>query len=235
MTREELKYAALLLGTIGGLCALFLLRSMVTMMMVIGFGLFFIFIEALSLSYAVYKDHKGEPIMEAIGAIAKLTFITMVAAATLTTTYESTQAYMASHLETILPQIMPEATNFRPVIGGSGEVVYYEAYDDAGKLVGYAFFVKKEGFKGPILIAGAIDLDYKVTAIKVVRQQETAGLGARIREPGFQHQFIGASVEDLHLSPEGKIDAITGATISSQAVTDAMRNKIENIQLEVEK
>ena len=233
MAKEKLKYVALLLGIIGALCILILILPLVTVTMILGVGLILIIIEVLPLSYTLYKEHKGEPILNALGTVARLTLIAMVASGALSTTYESTQAYMAANLDLILPRIMPDATQFTPVMGGDDEPVYYEAYDDEGKLVGYAFFVVKEGSQGPILLAGAIDLDYNVIAIKVVRHSETPGLGARIKESAFQNQFLGLTTGELHLSPEGKIDAITGATVSSQAVVDAMRNKIGEIQLEV--
>ena len=232
MVKEELKYVALLLGIIGSLFALILIIPLVTLTTILGIGILLIVIEAVPVSYILYRKHKGEPIVNTLGALAKLTLIAMVAAGTLSTTYESTQAYMAANLDMVLPRVMPDAAAFTPV-GGEEDPIYYEAYDDAGNLVGYAFFVVKEGSQGPILLAGAIDLDYNVIAITVVRHSETPGLGAKIKETAFQSQLIGLSTGDLYLSPEGKVDAITGATISSTAVVDAMRNKIEEIQLEV--
>ena len=52
---------------------------------------------------------------------------------------------------------------------------------------------------------------------------ETPGLGARIEEEEFLDQFIG--------KPE-KIDAITGATISSTAVIDTVEELISSINIE---
>lgn len=232
MVKEELKYVALVLGIIGAMFTLILILPMITVTTVLGIGILLIVIEAIPVSYILYRKHKGEPIVNALGALAKLTLIAMVAAGALSTTYETTQAYMAANLDMVLPRVMPDAADFTPV-GGEEEPIYYEAYDDAGNLIGYAFFVVKEGSQGPILLAGAIDLDYNVIAMKVVRHSETPGLGAKIKETSFQSQLIGLSTGDLYLSPEGKVDAITGATISSTAVVDAMRNKIEDIQLEV--
>ncbi len=232
MVTEDLKYVALLLGTIGALFTLILIIPLVTLTTILGVGILLIVIEAVPISYALYRKHKGESIVNTLGALAKLTLIAMVAAGALSTTYESTQAYMAANLEMVLPRVMPDAAAFTPV-GGEEGPTYYEAYDDAGNLIGYAFFVEKEGCQGPILLAGAIDLDYNVIAITVVRHSETPGLGAKIKETAFQSQLIGLSTGNLYLSPEGKVDAITGATISSTAVVDAMRNKIEEIQLEV--
>jgi electron transport complex protein RnfG len=65
----------------------------------------------------------------------------------------------------------------------------------------------------------------------VLRHEETPGLGARITTPAFQNQFDGAPVQQLALrSGGGSIDAITGATVSSQAVVTALNSKINQIR-----
>jgi electron transport complex protein RnfG len=76
---------------------------------------------------------------------------------------------------------------------------------------------------------GIVDLAYKVVAIDVERIPGTEVLNPLIEEPEFENEFVGLSVEELYLSPEGKVDAVTGATISSDAVTDTVREKIEEI------
>jgi hypothetical protein len=50
-----------------------------------------------------------------------------------------------------------------------------------------------------------------------------------VTEPGFEKQFIGLTVEEVNLSPDGKIDAITDATLSSTWITDGIRQKVQEI------
>jgi uncharacterized protein with FMN-binding domain len=50
-----------------------------------------------------------------------------------------------------------------------------------------------------------------------------------VTEPGFEKQFIGLMVDEVNLSPDGKIDAITDATLSSTWITDGIRQKVEEI------
>jgi hypothetical protein len=50
-----------------------------------------------------------------------------------------------------------------------------------------------------------------------------------VTEPGFENRFIGLTVEEVNLSPDGKIDAITDATLSSTWITDGIRGKVEEI------
>jgi hypothetical protein len=50
-----------------------------------------------------------------------------------------------------------------------------------------------------------------------------------VTEPGFEKQFVGLMVEEVNLSPDGKIDAITDATLSSTWITDGIRDKVKEI------
>ena len=50
-----------------------------------------------------------------------------------------------------------------------------------------------------------------------------------VTEPDFEKQFIGLMVEEVNLSPDGKIDAITDATLSSTWITDGIRQKVQEI------
>ena len=126
-------------------------------------------------------------------------------------------------------RLLPEAADFKAVVKDE-KVIYYEAYDETGLLIGYAFVTKAYGPSDRLEVVGIVDLDYKVAAIDVEPLPEHPHLfNPQIREPEFEDQFVGLSVEELYLSPEGKIDAVTGATLSSEAVTEAVREKIEEI------
>ncbi|MBM3709310.1 MAG: FMN-binding protein [Actinobacteria bacterium] len=73
-----------------------------------------------------------------------------------------------------------------------------------------------------------MDSNYQIKGISILSNTETPGLGTRITEISFTDQFKGLGLEDISLSKDGgKIDAITGATISSRAVTNAVRDEIE--------
>lgn len=79
------------------------------------------------------------------------------------------------------------------------------------------------GFQGPISLVVALDGE-TITGFKVVSQEETPGLGARITEVEFQRSFIGKRVsEGITMSKSGsagpsEFDAITGATETSRAL-----------------
>ncbi len=130
-------------------------------------------------------------------------------------------------IKTILEQVVPGATEFKPVTDDEEEIIYYEAYDEEGKQRGYGFIFTGQGMWGEIRYAAGIDQEYKLTGMTVLDQSETPGLGARIEEPWFKEQFQGLKAEEIELKKfGGKIDTITGATTTSKAVVDAMKNEM---------
>jgi electron transport complex protein RnfG len=100
----------------------------------------------------------------------------------------------------------------------------YTIYSDGDKL-GYAFLAVGKGYGGDINILVGLENETTVKGIEIVSQEETPGLGSRITKPSFTDQFAGVAINDVALSRDGgKIDAITGSTISSSAVVDAVRD-----------
>lgn len=89
---------------------------------------------------------------------------------------------------------------------------------------GYAFEVTPGGFDNTITMMVGVDKDGKVLGISVVSHTETAGLGA-VAAAGtpageaFRSQFVGVSGSAAVSKDGGELDAITGATITSRAVT----------------
>ena len=82
-----------------------------------------------------------------------------------------------------------------------------------------------------------LSLDYlKLKGIKVLEQNETPGLGNRIKEPQFEDQFKGLEITPKveyikYRKPEkpNQIQAITGATISSDAVAKNINNAVAKV------
>jgi len=166
--------------------------------------------------------------------LLKLVVLSVVAAAVLGAIYIPTQVqlkiYQQEQKELALVDVMPLADHFDPVKSGE-EILFYRALDADNNLVGYSFFHDQSGSQGMITLAGGIDTEYKVTGIKIMSHAETPGLGAKITELAFTDQFIGVAQSDLMLSKnDGAIDAITGATVSSQAVIDGIQAKIMEIK-----
>ena len=137
-------------------------------------------------------------------------------------------------------RLLPQIAQMKQLVG-DGEIVCWEAYDESGELIGYAF--AKDIPEAVADIPGTEDMDkYQVFGIIDPKEYRIINLDIAIHpdmvkepwtmdvtEPGFEKQFIGLMVEEVNLSPDGKIDAITDATLSSTWITDGIRGKVEEI------
>ncbi len=126
-----------------------------------------------------------------------------------------------------LQAVFPGADAFTPAVRNGAR--YFEARAH-GALAGYCLIVNTRGYCSTVSMAVGITPDGTITGLQVLSQQETPGLGTRItevrpgdREPWFTRQFRGRRGDQLRLHD---IDAITGATITSRAVTEGLRHSI---------
>lgn len=88
-----------------------------------------------------------------------------------------------------------------------------------------------EGYGGDIQISVGIKSDGTVTGIEILSIGETAGLGMNANTPEFKAQYAGKAVDAFVVtktgaSAENEIDAISGATITSNAVTNAVNSAV---------
>ncbi len=93
--------------------------------------------------------------------------------------------------------------------------------------------VAPTGFDGEITMMVGIDASGKVLGVKIISHTETAGLGAvaaadNDKGEAFRSQFVG---KDSALSVGADIDAMTGATITSKAVTQGVSDAIAAVKL----
>ena len=113
---------------------------------------------------------------------------------------------------------------------GEGAVVdIFPAYKN-GELWAVAFEMVGKGYGGDIGVIVGIDVDSgKLLGIGVTTNKETPGLGARIKEKGFRNGFEGLPVsgEARVKADGGTVDAVSGATISSRGVCEAVTRAFE--------
>jgi len=153
--------------------------------------------------------------------------------ATKTTPATTTKAKeIPQEFQRLVEKYLPQAYVFTPVMK-DGQVLYYDIYDQENKVIAYGFKTAVEPPKtltDRLIIIGLVDLNYKVVAIDISSKKGTKLWKKEIAEPDFEKEFSGLTVEELKLSSEGgKVDAITGATVSSKAVVEAVREKIQEI------
>lgn len=102
------------------------------------------------------------------------------------------------------------------------------AKDDAGNELGYAFTVTtSEGYGGDIQFAMGIQDDGTLNGISILSIGETAGLGMRANTDAFKDQFKDKKVDKFEYTKTGataddQIDALSGATITTNAMTNGV-------------
>lgn len=99
------------------------------------------------------------------------------------------------------------------------------------EVMGYAIScVAKEGYGGDISLIMGVDLEGKITGLKVMDMSETAGLGANCKTDDYLNQFKNKQLPEngeITLKKNGEaqgdneLNAISGATITSKAITKA--------------
>lgn len=133
------------------------------------------------------------------------------------------EAQHNAKIKSILESVFPDLTGFEE----SGEVfIVYEG----DNIAGYTFVAVGSGYGGSINILVGMNPDHTLRDMEVLSHTETPGLGSEITEGPFTEQFVGLPVDEIALSRDGgKIDAITGATISSRAVASAIQERMFEI------
>jgi electron transport complex protein RnfG len=115
------------------------------------------------------------------------------------------------------------------------EITFYPAAM-GGVTIGAAFAViAPNGYAGDIEIMVGVDTAGVITGLEILKHAETPGLGSKIKTPKFRSQYIGKSINDpqtwaVNKDPGGTFVPITGATISSRAVTSAIASGLEFLE-----
>ena len=110
------------------------------------------------------------------------------------------------------------------VVELNGEHEYYTAIK-GGEKVGYIFTVSTNGYGGAVKVMTGIGLDGKIIAVEVLdASNETPGLGQNVTKKTFWEQFKGQSGT---LTVKQEITPVTGATISSKAVTQSVNDALK--------
>ena len=84
---------------------------------------------------------------------------------------------------------------------------------------GYVFMLTTKGYGGDMKLICGMDADGVIEQCKTLLHAETSGLGSKTAEDPYRNQYCGKSAETL-----GEVDAITGATISSNAYKNAIED-----------
>ena len=177
--------------------------------------------------------------------------ITLISGALLGLVYEITlepiQATQEQAKQDAYREVLADAASFEDVAdiasliessaaalteGGYGTVDHaVNALDSSGNVIGYVINASSTGFGGAIQISVGIANDGTVGGIAFLSISETAGLGMNAKNESFYSQFAGKNVDAFEVTKSGatsdnEIDALSGATITSNAVANAVNTAI---------
>lgn len=114
-----------------------------------------------------------------------------------------------------------------------------EGKDNSGETIGYVISVQSsEAYDGTLDLSVGIATDGTVKGVEMLSISETAGLGMKADEAEFKDQYKDKNVENFTVTKTGEdgdnmINAISGATITSNAVTNAVNSALVYYQNEL--
>lgn len=130
-------------------------------------------------------------------------------------------------------QSLIDADNFEEC--ENGEITYYAAIN-GGKISAYIFTESSKGYGGDVSVMTAIKPDGTVAGVAILDVSgETPGLGQNAAKESFFSQYIGLKMGVSVLKNGAKaenneVDAVTGATITSTAVTRAVNKALDDFE-----
>ncbi|MGM0547816.1 MAG: RnfABCDGE type electron transport complex subunit G [Bacillota bacterium] len=167
--------------------------------------------------------------------IITLSVIGIVSALALTFVYEWTTPYIVANQakaqKQAINEVLPGVEEVKEVEKDNN--VFYEGYDQNGSRIGVAFKNSGGGYNGQIEVMIGVNLENeKIYKISVLNHQETPGLGARITEPDFKSNFENKPFGNYQVvktppTKETQVEAIAGATISSDSITEVIQEGLE--------
>ncbi len=156
------------------------------------------------------------------------TVVTLLLAVTNSITAPKIQQLQIETANKTKAQVLSVAKSFseeKTITLNDATYTYYEGYDDSENLVGYVFTTSAKGYGGDISTMVGVKADGTVSGIDFLAISETAGLGMNADTDKFKSQFIGKSGVigvNKYTSNDTEIQALTGATITSKAVANAV-------------
>ena len=137
--------------------------------------------------------------------------------------------------EEALKQMAPDATD--PIVAAGkwtthGKNFEYYTATASAKPVAYISSTAGKGYSSYIQMLVSVDTDLKIRDVKILGHAETPGLGDQVEDKSFIDQFKGKSLPDIKLikgETKENIQAISGATISSRAVTNGVKDAVQTL------
>ena len=133
--------------------------------------------------------------------------------------------------------VLPKANQFQLVSSNEYDNIdgiISEVYEgkNGSDIIGYTIKTLPKGYGGEIELIVGISSEGKIEGINIGNMSETPGLGAKANESDFKDQFNGKNASKITVvkggtASDNEISAISGATITSDAVTNGVNVAIE--------
>lgn len=189
---------------------------------------------------------------ETINISVRLFIITAIAALCLALVNKITSPVIAKNQQAVIEaaqkEVLPEAETFKAVDYSNTELEtsknadtevlgFFRGQNKNGPAGYVVTVVSKQGYGGNIKIMVGINEKLEINKVKITESGETAGLGLKASNPEFIDQFIGRNealsvIKNSAPTESGTdIAAISGATVTSKAVTNAVNTAIELVKI----
>ncbi len=170
-----------------------------------------------------------------------LLVITAIAAALLGYTNAITEEPIAEQIRkaniAARQSVLPEAVEFEEVsqdnFEGYENIIEVHKGIKDGQTVGYTIKTNPAGYGGPVEVMVGVTLNDMVSGVSIGNHTETPGLGAKASEEEFKGQYKGKSTADelkvikAGVPKDNEVNSISGATITSRAVTDGVNSAMK--------
>ncbi|HEY8891124.1 MAG TPA: FMN-binding protein [Clostridium sp.] len=128
-----------------------------------------------------------------------------------------------------MKSLVVEAQKFNPI---KGKAEWFTAEKD-GKIIAYVVPAESKGYGGAIKMLVSVTPQGKIINFDILDSKETPGLGDNASKDPFKNQFKGKEAKQLEVTKDptkiDQIQAMTGATISSKAVTKGIKEAVQKV------
>jgi len=160
-----------------------------------------------------------------------------------TTLLPRIQVNQAKALNEAIGEVVPGAVKTETVdLKPTYDRNVFKCFDAQGRFVGWALDMLGNGFADKIRIVAGLAPDCaQLTGLKVIENVETPGLGNKIAEAEWAGQYQGLDAgrpitvqKHPPVAGQNEVRAVTGATISSKAVTDIVNAALARVRPELQ-
>jgi len=178
------------------------------------------------------KRRMTKSIKEGIEITTTLLLVCIVSALVLSFAYAHTidkiNENKLAELNAKLKIVLPQAAKFQEIENNLDAILVKQiiaAKDNEGLDIGKAIVFATNGYQGEIRILAGINTEKKIQGMIILQHMETPGLGARITEKTYIDNYKDQAAENIK-----DIDTITGATVSSAALKNAVENMLQQLE-----